>query len=320
MQEGIKTRLRRSIYGTIAAGILVILALSFLCITEAHTNTTLRLAALVLMVAAVVLNTVLVVNLYCVSRHLVESVETSANEQEEADKLMREVVGNISHDLKTPITAIRGYAQGILDGIANTQERMNKYVTTIRNKADDMTALVDELSFFAKIYQDNLQYNYELVDANKYLCECVSALSLDLEMRHIDLIYEYLAEDDFYIRIDKDKLKRVIHNIIGNASKYINAERGIVYVRVEEKKGELIVRIMDNGVGIRKEELPMIFDRFYRTDSSRNSQTGGSGLGLSIAKKIVEDHAGKIWAESELGKGTEIFFSLPKQDEMEEIL
>jgi signal transduction histidine kinase len=143
---------------------------------------------------------------------------------------------------------------------------------------------------------------------------------LDLETKHIDLIYEYLAEDDFNIRIDRDKLKRVIHNIIGNASKYINAERGIVYVRVEETKEELIVRIMDNGVGIRKEELPMIFDRFYRTDSSRNSQTGGSGLGLSIAKKIVEDHAGKIWAESELGKGTEIFFSLPKQDEMEEIL
>ena len=115
------------------------------------------------------------------------------------------------------------------------------------------------------------------------------------------------------IQIDVEKLRRVINNIIGNASKYIQKENGIVSVRIEETDEELIVHITDNGIGIAEEELSRIFERFYRTDNSRNSKTGGTGLGLAIAKKIIEDHNGKIWAESEIGRGTRISFSFPKE-------
>lgn len=231
---------------------------------------------------------------------------------EKADILTREVVANITHDLKTPLTAIKGYSQGILDGVASTPEQMNKYVTTIRNKANDMAVLVDELSFFTQIYQDDIRYNWKEVNANEYLCECISELSLDLEMKKISLVYQNTADKDIQIYIDMEKMKRVLNNIIGNSSKYIDSDMGIVLIHVEEVKEDLLIQITDNGIGIDKDELSHVFERFYRTDSSRNSKTGGSGLGLAIARKIIENHKGRIWAESEIGKGTRISFSLPK--------
>lgn len=239
----------------------------------------------------------------------VQRIEDADND---ADARLREVIANITHDLKTPLASIKGYSQGILDGVAGTPEQIKKYVNTIRSKANDMTELVDELSFFAQIYQKDIRYNFQSVEANEYLSECVSALSLDLETMNIGLVYRYEADRNLRIYIDRERMKRVIHNIMGNASKYIHTDTGIVFVRSQEAEGELIVQISDNGVGIEKGELPHIFERFYRTDSSRNSKTGGSGLGLAIAKKIVEDHNGKIWAESEVGRGTRISFSLPK--------
>lgn len=234
------------------------------------------------------------------------------SEKDQSDDLNSEVISNITHDLKTPLTAIKGYAQGILDGVAGSPERMNKYVLTIRNKADDMAGMVDELSFFAQIYQKDLVYHFMEVNAQDYFSECISELSLDLETRNISLVYRYDAECTGMIRIDREKLKRVINNIIGNAAKYIQKEIGILFVNIEEKEGEVIVHITDNGIGIPEKELKRVFERFYRTDSSRNSGTGGSGLGLAIAKKIMEEHGGRIWAESVIGKGTRISFALPK--------
>lgn len=231
---------------------------------------------------------------------------------EQADTLTREVVANITHDLKTPLTAINGYSQGILDGVAGTPEQITKYVMTIRNKANDMAVLVDELSFFTQIYQDDIRYNFKEVNANEYLCECVSELSLDLELKKISLIYQNVADKKIHIFIDAEKMKRVLNNIIGNSYKYINSDMGIVLVHIKETKENLIVQIADNGIGIETKELPYIFERFYRADSSRSSKMGGSGLGLAIARKIIEDHKGEIWAESEIGKGTRISFTLPK--------
>lgn len=234
--------------------------------------------------------------------------------QNQSDQLNPEIISNITHDLKTPLTAIKGYAQGILDGVASTPDRMNKYVMTIRNKADDMAGLVDELSFFAHISQSDLEYNWQSINARDYFSECISQLALDLELRNINLIYRFDISSSLMIQIDEEKLRRVINNIIGNAAKYIQKDNGIVFVYIEETEEELVVHVTDNGIGIAEEELVRIFERFYRTDNSRNSKTGGTGLGLAIAKKIMEDHNGKIWAESEIGKGTRISFSLPKND------
>lgn len=246
-------------------------------------------------------------------KRLKEIEDQLAREQEESGTMLREMLGNITHDLKTPLTAIRGYSQGILDGVAATPERMNKYVTTIRNKADDMAGLVDELSLFAQIYKNDIEYRRSEVEVNDFISRCMGNLALDLETRHIDFLYRNDVEKGTLLYIDEEKVKRVFYNIVGNAYKYIDKDAGMIYIHVEGEEHVIWIHIQDNGTGIEESELPFIFDRFYRTDSSRNSKTGGTGLGLAIAKKVIEDHGGEIYAESEKGKGTKISFSLPKK-------
>ncbi len=242
-----------------------------------------------------------------------DQVIANMEEESKASEVMtREMISSITHDLKTPLASVKGYAQGILDGIASSPDKLNKYVTTIHRKANDMTSLIDELSFFSNIYKKDVPYHWEIVDANTYFSNCVSDLSLDLETKKISLLYNFQGAGKVKIRIDEEKLKRVINNVIGNSSKYIQSKMGIVFVNIEQTDDELIVHIQDNGIGIDKEDLERIFERFYRTDRSRNSDTGGTGLGLAIAKKIIEDHNGKIWADSVVGEGTTISFSLPK--------
>ena len=246
-------------------------------------------------------------------KRLKEIEDQLAREQEESGTMLREMLGNITHDLKTPLTAIRGYSQGILDGVAATPERMNKYVTTIRNKADDMAGLVDELSLFAQIYKNDIEYRRSEVEVNDFISRCMGNLALDLETRHIDFLYRNDVEKGTLLYIDEEKVKRVFYNIVGNAYKYIDKDAGMIYIHVEGEEHVIWIHIQDNGTGIEESELPFIFNRFYRTDSSRNSKTGGTGLGLAIAKKVIEDHGGEIYAESEKGKGTKISFSLPKK-------
>ncbi len=240
------------------------------------------------------------------------ALKESFEERNKADALTKEVIGNISHDLKTPLTAIKGYAEGIMDGVASTPERMDRYVKTIHSKAADMAVLVDELSFFTKMYQNAEKFNFSQITVARYFADCITGLALDLETREIQLLYQCYVNEDSVLRLDYDKIKRVITNIVGNAIKYMEHGQGIILVKITEDEEQVTVMIRDNGKGIGEQELPHIFDRFYRTDSSRNSSTGGSGLGLAIAKKIIDEHNGKIWAESVLGKGTAVYFSLPK--------
>lgn len=245
-------------------------------------------------------------------------LKESLEDQEKSDALTKEVIGNISHDLKTPLTAIKGYAEGILDGVAATPERVDKYVKTIYTKASDMAVLVDELSYFTKIYQKKEKFDFKEEDVNRYFGECVADMALDLETRGIQLLYQCYVTEDTKVKLDAEKIKRVVANIIGNAVKYLYHDHGVILIRITEDDENISVMIQDNGKGIEEEELPFIFDRFYRTDSSRNSSTGGSGLGLAIAKKIIDEHGGNIWAESTLGKGTAIYFSLIKYRTSEE--
>lgn len=241
------------------------------------------------------------------------TLKESIDERNKADALTKEVVGNISHDLKTPLTAIKGYAEGILDGVAGTPDRVEKYVRTIHTKAVDMAGLVDELSYFTKIYQREETFTFSEVNVVRYFGECVSDMALDLETREIQLLYQCYVNEVTEVRLDADKIKRAIANIIGNAVKYIYHKHGVILISISESEEDITVMIRDNGMGIAEDEIPFIFDRFYRTDSSRNSKTGGSGLGLAIARKIMDEHDGKIWAESEAGKGTAIYFTIPKQ-------
>lgn len=242
-----------------------------------------------------------------------------ARMQNESDT--KELISNISHDLKTPLTAIKGYAEGIMDGVADSPEKMDKYIRTIYTKASDMTSLVDELSFYSKIDCNTIPYIFTNINLHGYFNDCIEELGLDLEVKNIDIGYFNYTDTSLKVIADTEQLKRVVNNIIGNSAKYIGKKKGIINVRIkelEELEEFVQIEIEDNGKGIAKEDIGNIFDRFYRTDASRNSSQGGSGLGLSIAKKIIEEHGGKIWATSKEGVGTTIYFTLKKSIEPKE--
>ena len=225
---------------------------------------------------------------------------------------IKEMISNISHDLKTPLTAIKGYTEGLIDGVADTSEKQEKYLKTIYMKANDMTSLVDELGYCAKIDSNAISYMFNNISIAEYFEDCMEDLHLELEFENIKIIFENLIKHDVEVIADAEQLKRVVNNIIGNSVKYLDNSEGIIKIGIQDKDEFVQVDIKDNGSGIAQDELPFIFDRFYRADASRNPKRGGSGLGLAIAKKVIEDHSGTIWATSEKGKGTTISFTLKK--------
>jgi signal transduction histidine kinase len=177
-----------------------------------------------------------------------------------------------------------------------------------------MSTLVDELSFYAKIDSNTIPYTFKDINVREYFDDCVEEISLDLEMKKIEVQYYNEVDENTAVIADAEQLKRVINNIVGNSVKYMDKRHGILQIRLEDMGAYVQVEIEDNGSGIPKGDIPFIFDRFFRADASRNSKKGGSGLGLAISKKIIEDHSGKIWAESGLGVGTTIFFTLKKNE------
>lgn len=245
-------------------------------------------------------------------RRLKENAEEKiASEQENKD-----LISNIAHDLKTPITAVKGYAEGIIDGVANTPEKIDKYVRTIYSKANEMDTLINELTLYSKIDTNKIPYNFAKINVEDYFADCIEEVGVDLETRGIGLAYYNYTESDVVIIADPEQLRRVVNNIIGNSAKYMNKTNGFINVRIKDVGDFIQVEIEDNGRGIPQKDLPYIFDRFYRGDVSRNSATGGSGIGLSIVKKIIEDHGGKIWATSKEDTGTVMYFVIRKYQEV----
>ena len=245
-----------------------------------------------------------------------QRLKESAEEKLEAEKQNRILISNISHDLRTPITAIKGYVEGILDGVADTPEKVDKYMRTIYNKAIDMDRLINELTLYAKIDTNRIPYNFKRINAGEYFHDCIEEIGLELEAEHLGLSYFNYVSEEVLIIADPEQLKRVIDNIIGNSVKYMDKEHGLINIRIKDVGDFIQVEIEDNGKGIAQKDLPFIFDRFYRTDASRNSATGGSGIGLSIVKKIIEDHGGKIWATSKESTGTVMYFVIRKYQEV----
>lgn len=244
-------------------------------------------------------------------------LKESTEEKGERERRNKEFLSNISHDLKTPITAIKGYVEGIMDGVTNTPEKMDKYIKVIYNKANDMERLINELTFYSGIDSNRIAYDYHRINVAEYFGDCVEEVGLDLESKNIELNYSNLTPPDTVIIADPEQMKKVINNIIGNSVKYMDKPQGVIDIRILDEMDSIHVEIEDNGKGISQKDLPRIFERFFRTDASRNSAQGGSGIGLSIVKKIIEDHGGFIWATSKEGEGTCIHFVLRKYIELQ---
>ena len=245
-------------------------------------------------------------------KRLKESQEEKLNFDSENKELIR----NISHDLKTPITAVKGYCEGIMDGVADTPEKMNKYIRTIYNKTNEMDRLINELTYYSKIDTNRMPYTFTKIDVNDYFNDCADELELELERENVRFNYTNELKDNALIIADAEQLRRAIHNIVNNSVKYMDKPERKIELRVKDAGDFVQIEIEDNGKGIAKKDQSRIFDRFYRTDASRNSTRGGSGIGLSIVRKILEDHGGKVWAGGEEGVGTIISFVLRKYQEV----
>lgn len=243
-------------------------------------------------------------------------LKESTEEKVVFDSQNKELISNISHDLKTPITAIKGYVEGLLDGVADTPEKQEKYLRTIYNKANDMDRLINELTFYSKIDTNRIPYTFSKINVREYFDDCVEDIGLELSQQQIELTYENHVSQNVLVIADAEQLKRVINNIVGNSIKYMDKPDPFIKIRVLDVGDFVQVEIEDNGRGIATKDLPYIFDRFYRTDASRNSSRGGSGIGLSIVQKIMEDHGGKVWVTSKKDAGTTMYFVLRKYQEV----
>ena len=215
-------------------------------------------------------------------------------------------------DLKTPLTTIKGYSEGILDGIAKSPERQKKYLQTICSKANEMNRLIDELNYYAKIETNKIPYNFQHLNVAAYFSDCAEEIGLDMESRGWRFHYENGVEEKVEIIADPEQLRKVISNIISNSVKYMDKAAPEIGIALKDAGDFVEVSLSDNGRGIAKADLPYVFERFFRADSSRNSTKGGSGIGLSIVRKIIEDSGGRIWANSAPGKGTTLHFVLRK--------
>ena len=187
-----------------------------------------------------------------------------------------------------------------------------KYIRTINNKAAEMDRLIDELRYYVKVESDKIPYDFQHICVKDYFQDCAEAIGLDMDSQGIRFSYSNTIAPEVEMIADPEQLRKVISNIISNSVKYMDKEEKEIALRLEDAGDFIQVNIRDNGKGISRSDLPYIFQRFFRADSSRNSMKGGSGIGLSIVKKIVEDSGGRIWASSKEGEETTIHFVLRK--------
>lgn len=221
------------------------------------------------------------------------------------------LVSSISHDLKTPLTSIEGYVQGILDGIANTPEKLDHYLKTINSKTKQIDGMIDDLLLYSKLDLKKLPFNFVKTDILYYFTCCIEESEPELAKSNIKISLQNQLKISKYVMLDKERFMRVILNIIGNSKKYMDKNHGEIIIVLRETTSSIIIEIKDNGSGINKDDINKIFSRFYRGDSARSSAKG-NGLGLAIAKQIVEGHDGKIWAAAHENKGTSIIIKLPQ--------
>ncbi len=245
-------------------------------------------------------------------RHL----KTQIDQTEHYEQDIREMISNVSHDLKTPLTTIKGYAEGLLDGVADSKEKRDKYLKTIVVKAGDMTLLVDELSYYSKLDNNKLPYKFEKVNAVGYFGDCAEEYKTELEMKDFDVSFVSEIDPATLVVIDCEQIRRVMNNIIGNSVKYrTNDIHGEIEIRLTDSGDSVRVSVTDNGIGISKEEQSHVFERFYRADKSRTSGRAGTGIGLAIVEKIIKEHKGRVFVKSEIGKGTTMSFTIKKGEQ-----
>lgn len=230
---------------------------------------------------------------------------------QQLEDMRRGFIANVSHELRTPMTSIRGFIEGILDGTI-PPEKHNYYLEIVRDETNRLNRLVNDLLDLAKMEAGEITLKMRKFNINELIRVCVIKLERMIVEKGLEVQADF-EQEDVFVSADKDAIERVIYNLLHNAIKF-TSEKGKVIIGTAISKGKVLVWVQDTGLGIEKDEIDLIWDRFYKSDKSRSSDKSGTGLGLAIIKNIINEHRQKIWVESEPGKGAKFLFTLEKAD------
>ena len=243
---------------------------------------------------------------------MAERLQQSIEQIEREERNRKELIAGISHDLRTPLTSIKAYIEGLIEGIAQTPERQQKYMQTIREKANDIDRMVDKLFLFSKLDLGDSPFYPELIPVAEALNSLISENAEAYAKQGMTITLEEIPEA-CTVYADPVQFRNAITNLLENSLKYKDAPEVQVRIRCTETDSDATIIVSDNGPGVPEEALPKLFDVFYRSDPARSNPQSGSGLGLAITAKILELFGGSIRAEQETPKGLRILLTIPKK-------
>ncbi|HHV08683.1 MAG TPA: HAMP domain-containing protein [Clostridiales bacterium] len=238
-----------------------------------------------------------------------KQLKTSLEKQAALEYSRKELIASISHDLRTPMSSIKGYVEGLQDGIIHDRERFNRYITVIKNKTQSLDNLIESLFQYSQLDINDQKDALCMRDSRELLETVINPIAIEFADQAVQLkVIEPFPSVRLYA--NENSIAQVFDNLISNAKRYVD-ENGTITIQAGVDSGYLKISVQDNGIGISQEDLPHVFDHFYRSEKSRSRNFGGAGLGLAICKKVIENHGGKIWAESMLDVGTTFYFTIP---------
>jgi two-component system phosphate regulon sensor histidine kinase PhoR len=229
------------------------------------------------------------------------------------EKIRQDFVANVSHELRTPLTTIKGYAETLLEG-ALKEDQAFQFVQVIKRHTDRLTKIVEDLLMLSRIETKEFQLRMEAIPLRDFIDDVVEFVKEPAEKKEISLSRNEIPSS-LAVQADRDYLEQILINLLDNAVKYTPEGGKVIVSAIEKDSKEIQFSVEDNGIGIPKEDLSRIFERFYRVDKGRSKELGGTGLGLSIVKHLVQAHGGRVWVESQIGKGSTFYLTLPKRRE-----
>lgn len=247
---------------------------------------------------------------------MAEYFEESVRQREQYEESRKQMLAGISHDLRTPLTSIKAYVEGLRDGIANTEEKKQKYYKALQTRTADLEALIDNLSLFSRFDRGEYHYSMEPVVLNEFLDNYFKENEMDFRENHLFLKKRSWTDVPLWISGDKKQLKRVLGNLVDNTIKYREQDETTLMVALYKKENCAYIELEDDGPGVPVEEREQIFETFYRGDEARQNPGNGSGLGLSIVREILKGHGAEIKAEAgEDGRGLKMIMKFPLKGE-----
>ena len=248
------------------------------------------------------------------SRDLEEFVKLKRTEIETLKKegiYRKEFVGNVAHELKTPLFSVQGYISNLLDGAMDDKELLKKYLKRAEKSVDRLTFIIKDLDLITQLESSTLKLKVTSFDIIKLTEEIIEDLEISASKRNIKIIFNKNYDKQILVEADKNRIEQVITNLVSNSINY-GSEKGTTEISFESNVEKIIVKVNDNGEGITEENMPRLFQRFFRVDVSRSRSQGGSGLGLAIVKHIIDAHNENIYVKSTVGVGSEFSFTLKR--------